>query len=65
MINIAKLVFYWVLTALYIISMVVEWEIYLSGRHLEQGIDTQITFGGRMKYLTYINLVSHFYILVC
>ena len=45
--------------------MVVEWEIYLSGRHLEQGIDTQITFGGRMKYLTYINLVSHFYILVC
>ena len=45
--------------------MVVEWEIYLSGRHLEQGIDTQITFGGRMKYLTYINLVSHFLTLVC
>ena len=58
MIQITRFQFYWILAAIYMISMIVDWEIYLAERHLEHGINTQITFGGRMKYLTFINLVG-------
>lgn len=53
------ILFYLTITSFYLFAIYKDWEILLNDRHLEIGINSQKTFGWRLKYLTFINLVIY------
>ena len=52
--------FYFTATGLFFFAIYKDWDIFLNDRHLEIGITSQRSFGWRLKYLTFINLVRIF-----
>ncbi len=49
--------FYVVTAILYLIALITDWEIYLSDKAHKHGLTGHRSFGGRMKFLTFINMV--------
>lgn len=53
----ARRVFYLTAALLYIIATVVDWEIFLSNKAHKHGVTGHRRFGGRLKFLTFIDMV--------
>ena len=49
--------FYLIAGTLYTIAFFTDLEIYLSDRAFKNGLNMHRTFGGRFKFLTYIDMV--------
>ena len=52
-----KFFFYFTIASLYVFATYNDWETYLSDRLVKAGLTYQITYGGRMKFLTFIDMV--------
>jgi hypothetical protein len=52
-----RLLFYLTLTVIYFVSYWKDQTSYLKNAFAEVGLDYHTSFGGRLKYLTYIDLV--------
>ena len=55
--NFLKSLFYPLTACLYVLATYNDWDNYLNERPLKAGLTYQVTFGGRMKFLTFINMV--------
>ncbi len=50
--------FYIAMTILYLIALITDWEIFLSDKAHRHGLTGHRSFGGRLKFLTFIDMVK-------
>ncbi len=46
------------MTILYLIALITDWEIFLSDKAHRHGLTGHRSFGGRLKFLTFIDMVK-------
>lgn len=56
--RLARFLFYFTVANVYLASLVNDHSLALKKAFEKIGLDYHISFGGRLKYLTYIDLVS-------